>query len=116
MRIALVVISIVVAVLLTGSAAFKLSHRPAAVESYRKAGVPESWFNRLAALLLLAAAGLVVGLWWPLAGIAAAIGLVVYFVVAVGFHVRAYDTAHALMPAVLACAAAAVLTLQLATH
>ena len=67
MRTTLVVISMVVAALLAGSAALKLSHRPAAVESYRKAGVPESWLNGLASLLLLAAAGLVVGLWWPIA-------------------------------------------------
>jgi ABC-type cobalamin transport system permease subunit len=114
MRTTLVVVSTVFAVLLTGSAAFKLSHRPAAVESYRKAGVPESWLNRLAGVLLLAAAGLVVGLWWPLAGIAAAIGLVIYFVLAVGFHVRANDTAHVLTPSVLAGVSAAVVALQLA--
>jgi type VI protein secretion system component VasF len=65
-------------------------------------------------VLLLAAAGLVVGLWWPLAGIAAAIGLVIYFVLAVGFHVRANDTAHVLTPSVLAGVSAAVVALQLA--
>ncbi len=116
MRTTLVVLSIVFAALLTGSAVFKLSHRPAAVESYRKAGVPESWLNGLASLLLLAAAGLVVGLWWPLAGIAAGIGLVAYFALAVGFHVRANDGVHAVTPAVLACAAAALVVLQLATY
>lgn len=114
MRTTLVVVSIVFAAVLTGSAAYKLSHRPAAVESYRKAGVPESWLNGLALLLLIAATGLVVGLWWPIAGIAAAIGLVLYFVLAVGFHIRADDSAHAVTPAVLTCVAAAVVALQLA--
>lgn len=114
MRTTLVVVSIVFAAVLTGSAAYKLSHRPAAVESYRKAGVPESWLNGLAVLLLTAATGLVVGLWWPIAGIAAAIGLVLYFVLAVGSHVRASDTAHAATPAVLAGVAAAVVALHIA--
>jgi DoxX-like family len=114
MRIAIVVVSIVFAALLTASAAFKLSHRPAAVESYRKAGVPEAWLNGLAAVLLLAAAGLVVGVWWPIAGIAAAVGLVLYFVLAVGFHIRANDTAHVVTPAVLAGVAAAVVVLHVA--
>lgn len=114
MAIALVVVSILLAALLTASAAFKLSHSQKAVEGYRIAGVPESWLNGLAAVLLVAAAGLIVGIWWPLAGIAAAAGLVAYFVLAVGFHVRAKDTAHIITPAVLAGVAAAVLALQFA--
>lgn len=90
----------------------QLSHRPAAVETYRKAGVPESWLNGLAGVLLLGAAGLVVGLWWPPAGFVTPIGLVAYFALAVGFHVRAHDGAHAVTPAVLAVLAAAVVALH----
>jgi DoxX-like family len=115
MAIALVVVSILLAVLLSASAAFKLSHSAKAVEGYRIAGVPESWLNGLAALLLVAAAGLIIGIWWPLAGIAAAAGLVVYFVLAVGFHVRAKDTAHLVTPAVLAAVSAAVVALHVAS-
>jgi DoxX-like family len=115
MRVTLIVVSIVLTTLLVLSAAWKLSHRPSAVESYRKAGVPESWLNPLAAVLLLAAAGLMVGLWWPLAGIAAAAGLVVYFLLAIGFHIRANDTAHSVTPSVLAGVALAVVALHLAT-
>jgi hypothetical protein len=112
MDVALVVVSILLAILITFSAALKLTHRPKVVEGYRTAGVPESWLNGLAALLLAAAAGLIVGLWWPPGGIAAAVGLVVYFVLAVGFHIRAQDTAHMLTPVVLAFVAAAVLALH----
>lgn len=115
MDVALTVLSILLAALITFSAALKLTHRPKIVESYRKAGVPESWLNPLAAVLLLAAAGLMVGLWWPIAGIAAAAGLAVYFALAVGFHIRANDTAHMVTPAVLAVVAAASLVLHLAT-
>jgi DoxX-like family len=114
MDIAAVVVSAVLATLIAFSAAMKLTHRPAVVESYREAGVPESWLNGLAALLLLAAAGLVVGIWWPIAGIAASIGLVAYFVLAVGFHVRANDTAHVVTPAVLVVLAAAAVVLGVA--
>jgi hypothetical protein len=112
---ALVVVSILLATVLTFSAALKLTHRPQVVESYAKAGVPEAWLNRLAALLLAAAAGLIVGLWWSIAGMAAAAGLVAYFGLAIGFHLRADDTAHMLTPAVLAAVAAATLALQFVT-
>jgi hypothetical protein len=111
MRGALTIVSLLLAALLAFSAALKLTHRPAVVESYRKAGVPESWLNGLAALLLAAAASLVMGLWWPLAGFTAATGLVGYFVVAVGFHIRANDLAHVVTPALLAGLAAATVVL-----
>jgi hypothetical protein len=115
MDVALIVVSILLAALITFSAALKLTHRPAVVESYRKAGVPETWLNGLAALLLAAAAGLIGGLWWPIAGIAAAAGLVGYFALAVGFHIRADDTAHMITPSVLAGIAAAAVALHVAT-
>jgi hypothetical protein len=114
MRLAMVIVSILLAALLAASAALKLTHRPVVVDGYRKAGVPEAWLNGLAALLLLAAAGLIVGLWWAVVGIAAAGGLVVYFVLAVGFHIRANDTAHVVTPAILAGAAASVVALHIA--
>ena len=114
MDVALIVVSSLLAAVVTFSAALKLTHRPAVVESYRTAGVPESWLNGLAALLLVAAVGLVVGIWWPIAGLAAAGGLVIYFLLAVGLHIRANDTAHAVNPAVLACVAVVVVALQVA--
>jgi DoxX-like family len=88
MVIASVVVASLLAALITYSAALKLTHRPKVVEDYHRAGVPEGWLNWLAALLLAAAAGLVVGHWWAPAGIAAAGGLVAYFALAVAFHIR----------------------------
>lgn len=45
-----------------------------------------------AALEIAGALGLLVGLaWWPL-GVAAAAGVMLYFVGALGFHARARDT------------------------
>ena len=113
MGVASIVISSLLAALITYSAVLKLTHRPKVVDDYRRAGVPERWLNWLAALLLTAAAGLVIGHWWTLAGIAAAAGLVAYFAIAVGFHVRANDTKNAVTPAVLMLLAIAALGLPL---
>jgi hypothetical protein len=114
MGVASIVVSSLLAALISYSAALKLTHRPKVVDDYRRAGVPERWLNWLAALLFMAAAGLVVGLWWTFAGIAAAAGLVAYFAIAVGFHVRADDTRNAVTPFVLMLLAIAALGLPLA--
>jgi hypothetical protein len=114
MVIASIIVSSLLAALISYSAILKLTHRPEVVEDYRRAGVPERWLNGLAALLLTAAAGLVVGFWWPIAGIAAAAGLVVYFALAVGFHVRAKDTANVVTPAALMLLAVATVVIRVA--
>jgi hypothetical protein len=111
-----IVVSILLAALISYSAVLKLSHRPKVVEDYRRAGVPERWLNWLAALLLASAAALVVGHWWTPAGVAAAAGLCAYFAVAVGFHVRTKDTKNAVTPVVLMVLAIAALGLQLAAR
>jgi hypothetical protein len=54
-------------------------------------GVPLKYFPWLAACEFAGAAGLVAGIWWPPIGIAAGIGLVLYFVGAVVSHLRAGD-------------------------
>lgn len=110
-----VIVSSLLAALISYSAVLKLSHRPKVVEDYHRAGVPEHWLNGLAVLLLAAAAALVLGHWWALAGIVAAGGLIAYFTLAVGFHVRAKDAANAVMPIVLIVLAVAALGLRLAT-
>jgi hypothetical protein len=53
-------------------------------------GVPEAWIPLLGALKAAGAAGLLVGLLWvrPI-GIAAAIGLVLFFIGAIATHIRA---------------------------
>jgi hypothetical protein len=57
-----------------------------------KAGVPESWLTfPIGTLKTAGALGLLVGLAVPLIGIAAAIGLVLFFVCAIYTHVRAHD-------------------------
>lgn len=108
-------VSILLAALLVFAAVRKLSHREPVVRGYLRVGVPEDKLNALAALLLAGAAGLLAGLWWPPIGIAAAAGVVCYFLVAAGFHVRAGDTRNLPTPVTLAVLAAAALALRIAT-
>jgi hypothetical protein len=108
-----VAVSILLAALLAFSAIRKLSHRPEVVQAYLRAGVPEDKLDYLAVTLLAGAAGLLVGLLWAPLGIAAALALVVYFLVAMVFHVRAGDAEHLPTPLVMALLAAAALTLRL---
>lgn len=56
-----------------------------------KAGVPESWMTALGVLKAAGALGLLVGFAWPVVGVAAALGLVVFFVGALFVHLRARD-------------------------
>jgi DoxX-like family len=107
-------VSILLATLLAVAAIRKLSHRPAVVETYLRVGVPEDRLDQLAVILLSGAAGLLVGLVWAPIGVAAAIGVVIYFLVAIAFHVRADDAEHAPTPVIIWLLAAAALGLQIA--
>jgi len=112
--IATVVVSVLLAVAALGSAGSKLSKQPKVVEGLTTVGVPLSWFPRLAALEIAGAIGLLIGLAVARLGIAAAIGLVAYFVGAVIAHVRVKDKNLA-PPAVLGLLAVAALVLRIAT-
>lgn len=109
-----IVISIVLATLLSAAAIRKLSHTPEVVASYRRAGVPEDKLTLLALILLAGAGGLIAGLFWAPLSLATAIALILYFAVAIAFHIRAADTRRTPTPALFALLAAAVLVLQLA--
>jgi hypothetical protein len=115
MSAATVVVSVLLAALLGFAAVRKLSHKPEVVEGYLRVGVPEDRLNQLAFILLAGAAGLILGLAWAPIGIAAAIGVIVYFLVAIGFHIRARDTSHLPTPVAIAIIAVAALVLRLAT-
>jgi hypothetical protein len=54
-------------------------------------GVPLRYLPLLAACEFAGALGLVLGIWWPPLGVAAGIGLVLYFVGAVVSHLRVGD-------------------------
>lgn len=110
-----VAVSAVLAVLLSAAAVRKLTHSPAVVASYRRAGVPEERLNLLAVILLAGAAGLLAGIVWAPIGIASAIGLIGYFAGAVVSHIRADDRGRIVMPVGYGLLAVAALVLRLVT-
>ncbi|MFC9297435.1 DoxX family protein [Streptomyces sp. NPDC057011] len=81
------------------------------VEPLAQYGVPRSWWNLLATAKLAGAVGLVTGLFIPAIGIAAAIGLALYFTGAVITVIRARAYGHAIFPVIYAAPAIAALTL-----
>jgi hypothetical protein len=77
-------------------------------------GVPRSWLPALGAVKLAGAAGLVVGLLGMRAlGIAAAVGLVLFFVGAVVTHLRAHVLYNIAFPGAFLCLSAASLALMI---
>jgi hypothetical protein len=115
MFVATIIVSVLLAATLVYAAVRKLSHRPEVVQSYVRVGVPEEKLDYLAVVLLAGAAGLIVGLFLAPIGIAAAIGVVCYFVLALAAHIRADDIANLPTPAVIEVVAVAALVLRLAT-
>jgi uncharacterized membrane protein YbjE (DUF340 family) len=103
------IVSSLLAALLAFSAIRKLSHRPEIVATYTRVGVPEDKLDYLALLLVAGSAGLVTGLFWGPLGVAAAAALVVYFLLAIGAHIRADDAVHLPTPVVIELMAVAAL-------
>ncbi len=66
--------------------------------SMARAGVPESWMPTLATLKAAGAVGLLLGLAIPVIGLAAALGVTLFFVGAIITHIRARWGLFAPMP------------------
>ena len=115
MDVAAPIVSVLLAALLVVSATIKLTRREPYIETYLKVGVPEDKLDLLGIVLLVAAAGLLLGLAWVPVGVTAAAALILYFAVAVAAHVRADDAHNLPAPLMLATLAVAVLVLRLAT-
>ncbi|MEU8757705.1 DoxX family protein [Streptomyces sp. NPDC048659] len=81
------------------------------VEPLAEYGVPRAWWNWLGAAKAAGAVGLLVGYAIPWIGIAAAIGLVLYFLGAVITVLRAKAYGHVAFPLVYMAPAVAVLAL-----
>jgi hypothetical protein len=64
-------------------------------------GVKPVQWRMIGALELAAVAGVVVGLWWPPIGVAAAIDSALLLLGAIAFHARASDSAADTAPAVI---------------
>lgn len=115
MFVACAIVSSLLAAALVASATAKLTKADRVVESITGVGVPLGWFPWLAVTELAGALGLLVGLGVEPLGIAAGIGVVLYFVGAVIAHVRVKDYAGAAAPAPLLVVAAAALVLRAAS-
>lgn len=83
------VVAIVAASWVGFSAYALLARKPFVVDNLVKYGVPRSWWTWLGVAKALGAAGLLVGLAVPWIGVAASVGLVLYFAGAVVTIVRA---------------------------
>ncbi len=92
MFIAYIIIAVLMSLLLIGSGIAKLRREPRVVHGIHEVvGVPLQYLPWLAALEFAGAAGLLIGIvWWPL-GIAAAIGVILYFIGASIGHIRVKD-------------------------
>ncbi|WP_324610401.1 MULTISPECIES: DoxX family protein [unclassified Streptomyces] len=112
MFIAYAVVGGLLALALTASATFTLQRNDQIVANMQKVQVPDSWLPRLATLKAAGAVGLVAGLWVTPLGVAAAVGVTLYFVGAVVSHLRVKDYEFA-PAAVLALVAAAALVLRI---
>jgi hypothetical protein len=86
------------------------------VQGYLRVGVPDDKLNYLAVILLLGAARADARpcVWAPI-GVAAAIGVICYFLTAVTVHIRANDPRNLPVPVVYLTIATVVLVMRLAT-
>ncbi len=92
MHIAYLVITILCAAMVTFSGLGKIRRDPHQVKViHETVGVPLKYFPLLAACEFAGALGLVLGIEWPLLGMAASAGLVLYFVGAIASHLRVGD-------------------------
>lgn len=115
MNIVLVVLAAFAGVAATVSAAGKLRRIPQVVDTMHSVGVTDSQMPVLAVFELLGALGLLVGIWVPVLGTLAALGLTLYFAGALIAHLRAKHSLKDAGPALLlAVVSLVVLLLQLA--
>lgn len=116
MHTAYLVITPVFALIVSYSGVGKIRRDPDQVRVLHETiGVPFKYFPLLAACELAGAVGLVVGIWWPLIGIAAGAGLVLYFVGAIMSHLRVRDVKGIGPAAFMLVLAAGVLALRVLT-
>lgn len=114
MSTAYVIVSVLTAVWVGFSAASVFFHAKWVVEPLAEYGVPRSWWPWLGTAKAAGAAGLLVGLFVPVIGVMAAIGLVLYFSGAVLTVVRARSYSHIPYPLLYMAPVVGSLTLRFA--
>jgi hypothetical protein len=111
---AYIVVTVLAAIANTFSATLDFVRYPKILLAMAKAGVSESWLTTLGILKAAGALGLLVGIGVPPIGIAAAVGLVLFFVAAIITHLRVRDDSFGLAAVFLSLAVAS-LVLRLAS-
>ena len=115
MFLATAIVSGLLAAVLLLSGRGKLVKDPQQLKTMSTVGFPEDRLWLLAAAETAGAVGVVAGLfWWPI-GVAAAIGVILYFIGAVGAHLRVRDMSFAPALVVLLVAVAALVLRALTT-
>jgi hypothetical protein len=110
-------VTILFAMMAAFSAVAKIRRDPKTIHVIHEViGIPLEYFPLLAACEFAGALGLVLGIWWPWLGVAAGIGLVIYFVGAVVSHLRAGDVKGVGPAAFMLMLAAGALALRLLTR
>jgi hypothetical protein len=113
MFVAYAVIAVLLAAALMMSAYTKLARNERVVQTFTgQLGVPLELYPFMAACEIAGAAGLIFGLWYVPLGIAAAVGLVLYFIGAIVAHLRKSDFKGVRSPLVIFIIAAAALVLR----
>jgi hypothetical protein len=113
--IAYLVVTIVTIIANTAVAIADLLHAESTLKTSAEVGVPRTWLRPLGALKAAGAGGLLLGLLGvPWIGVAAAIGLTLFFIGAVGFHIRARVFHNIAAPAGFLALAIATLVLTVA--
>jgi hypothetical protein len=98
MHIAYLIVTLLLVVMLIYSAMAMYLRAGWILSSMSRAGVPESWLPTLATLKAAGAIGLLLGLAIPAIGLAAAVGVTLFFVGAIVTHIRARWGLYAPMP------------------
>ncbi|MFG2295464.1 DoxX family protein [Streptomyces sp. NPDC048603] len=111
MSTAYVVVTVLAAVMAGFSGASIFFKAKFTVEPLAQYGVPQGLWNYLGAAKAAGAAGLLVGLFVPVIGVLAGVGLVLYFTGAVITVARAKAYGHVVFPVIYAAPAAAALVL-----
>jgi hypothetical protein len=93
------IVVVIVAAAWVGFSAYAILDRKAfVVDNIRSYGVPERWWPWLGVIKALGAVGLLAGLFVPAIGVAAAAGVVLYFLGAVVTVIRAHAYTHVPFP------------------
>ena len=99
MTILLIVLGALLCAAVTASALGKLRGMPQVVQTLTHVGLTPGQIRALGVVMLLGVLGIVAGIWVPMLGVLAALGLVLYFAGGVIAHLRVKDPIKDAAPA-----------------